>query len=559
MKEMLFNDILIADITEKTARYVEFKRGLNVVTSKDNHVGKSSLLKSLYYSLGAEVGFDNAWNKQTKLTAVRINVDDDEYRVVRFGKKYAIFKDNELVYMAESVTKELAPKLEEIFGFSIYLAEKGKDKHIIQAPPAFTFMPYYIDQDIGWSSMYKSFNNMDQFEIKERIKSIYFHLGLYNKWTIEKLGECDRLKDEIENLKKREANIRVTIENLLSDIQNLIIADNEYELEKQLLIPKEKIETLVNKAGNTRNQIQILQTKLHQHEYQLNVIHEYRKIKSPDKPAVNSINCCPKCGYQFDDEIYSLVRSNYNQSNEEYLVRQIELIINSIKEDLRIKENNYIEIITELQKQEKAYDESQDAYEAYIKHRGLRETVKKYQSELENNILAQHDKESEIKRIKKDLKKIDGQKEIEAQYIEFVKLNIIKLNAWDHSFEGKIKLLKPISAQGSLESKIVLSQYIGLFQTMESIKSPVIRFPFVVDSPRGQEASSASSTDILKMISEIKSLPQIIVATVDYEKYMDTKKARIIRLNIQRKLLNKSTYSRKFSEIEALYNLLCDE
>lgn len=156
MKEMLFKDILIADITEKTARYVEFKRGLNVVTSKDNHVGKSSLLKSLYYSLGAEVGFDNAWNKQTKLTAVRINVDNDEYRVVRFGKKYAIFKDNELVYMAESVTKELAPKLEEIFGFSIYLAEKGKDKHIIQAPPAFTFMPYYIDQDIGWSSMYKS-------------------------------------------------------------------------------------------------------------------------------------------------------------------------------------------------------------------------------------------------------------------------------------------------------------------------------------------------------------------------------------------------------------------
>lgn len=157
------------------------------------------------------------------------------------------------------------------------------------------------------------------------------------------------------------------------------------------------------------------------------------------------------------------------------------------------------------------------------------------------------------------MKKIDGQKEIETQYIEFVKLNIIKLNAWDHSFEGKIKLLKPISAQGSLESKIVLSQYIGLFQTMESIKSPVIRFPFVVDSPRGQEASSASSTDILKMISEIKSLPQIIVATVDYEKYMDTRKARIIRLNIQRKLLNKSTYSRKSSEIEALYNLLCDE
>ena len=43
----------------------------------------------------------------------------------------------------------------------------------------------------------------------------------------------------------------------------------------------------------------------------------------------------------------------------------------------------------------------------------------------------------------------------------------------------------------------------------------------------------------------------------DYQKL--SKKARIIKLKVQRKLLNKSTYSRKSSEIEALYNLLCNE
>lgn len=46
MKEVYFKQIMIADLQNKTARVQPFEKGLNVVTSIDNHVGKSSLLKS---------------------------------------------------------------------------------------------------------------------------------------------------------------------------------------------------------------------------------------------------------------------------------------------------------------------------------------------------------------------------------------------------------------------------------------------------------------------------------------------------------------------------------
>ena len=243
------------------------------------------------------------------------------------------------------------------------------------------------------------------------------------------------------------------------------------------------------------------------------IIKEYQKIKVPEESDKKSLHTCPRCGYEFDDEIYSLVRSSYNQSNEEYLLQQIELIIASIRTELQKQEQEYVRLMSELREQEQAYDESQDAYDAYIWHRGLRETVRKYQVELAENIVAQRDKEDEIKEINKALRKIEGKKDIEASYIDHVKGNIIRLNAWDASFEGKIKLLTPITAQGSLEGKIVLSQYIGLFQTMDGIQSSVIRFPFVVDSPRGNEASDASSRDILNMIAGIRSLPQIILVS----------------------------------------------
>ena len=559
MSSMYFKDILIADIDKLTARFVEFQSGLNVVTSADNHVGKSSLVKSLYHALGAEVKFDNTWSKSTKVTAVRVVVNDSEYRFVRFARKFAIFQGDKLIFMTGSVTKGLAPKLEELFDFSIYLAEKNDAKKIIQAPPAFTFMPYYIDQDIGWSGLYESFLSLDQFEKKERIKSVYFHLGLYTKWTIEKMGERDRLKDAIAELQKREKEIRVTLKALLDEIQNLIIADNEEELEKHLTVPKDRIAALVDAAGKVRNRIQELQITLQQHEYQLTIIKEYQKMKIPEEAEKKSLHTCPRCGYAFDDEIYTLVRSSYNHSNEEYLLQQIELIIESIKAELQKQEQEYVRLMAELREQEKAYDESQDAYDAYIRHRGLRETVRKYQMELAENVINQRDKEDEIKKINKALRKIEGKKDIEASYVDHVKENIIRLNAWDASFEGKIKLLTPITAQGSLEGKIVLSQYIGLFQTMDGIQSSVIRFPFVVDSPRGNEASDASSRDILNMISGIQSLPQIILATVDYDKYKVNEDAKVIRLTHMRKLLDETTYAERQGEIESLYGLLCGE
>ncbi len=140
MKRVEFNDILIADIERHTARYVTFDSGLNVVTSNDNH-----MVKSLYHTLGADVEFDRPWDLSSKVMAVRMSVDDKVYRIVRQGGSLAVFDEGQLVLLTNSITKKLAPKLAEIYDFSVYLTEKSDDKKVVFAPPAFTYMPYYID------------------------------------------------------------------------------------------------------------------------------------------------------------------------------------------------------------------------------------------------------------------------------------------------------------------------------------------------------------------------------------------------------------------------------
>ena len=82
MKELFFNSILIADISKKTAKLQVFSKGFNVITSSDNHVGKSSLIKSLYYALGAEIEFDSTWDKNSKIYIVNFEVDKKKYKNV---------------------------------------------------------------------------------------------------------------------------------------------------------------------------------------------------------------------------------------------------------------------------------------------------------------------------------------------------------------------------------------------------------------------------------------------------------------------------------------------
>lgn len=559
MKEMYFDNILIADIVEKTAHFHKFEKRFNVVTSQDNHVGKSSLLKSLYFAMGAEVDFDNVWNKNTKLYVVEFYIDEIKFCVARWQKAFALFRETELILTTKSVSRDLARKFEKIFSFAVYIANKKTNK-IELAPPAFTFMPYYIDQDRGWSGLYESFSNIDQYKKSDRIKSLYYHLGIYTRSTVELMAKRDTLKDKIEQLKAEEEKSRITIESLYAEIQNLLPADSIEELEKNLIIPKERISLLVSRIGETRNKIQSLETALYQHEYQLEVIQEYRKIKNgvSVREDRDRIHICPKCGYSFDEEVYSIVRSNYNLQNEDYMYKQIEQIISSIASELEKYKENYVSLMDELKQQEQAYDEKQDSYEVYLRQRGLQDSVRHFTEQLGENVYEQEEHGKEIKEIDKELRKLPNKKEVEENYIENVRLNIIKLDAWNSAYEGNIKLLKPIKAQGTLENKIILAQMIGLFQTMQYFRTNTILFPLVVDSPRAKEASHTSSKDILKLIFEMDNLPQVILATMDYSDFENEIKirAKVTVLSEKRKLLNGDTYREYQSAIEELQELL---
>ena len=65
--------------------------------------------------MGAEVDFDNVWNKNNKIYVVEFYVDKIKYRVARWQKAFALFRGAELILTTKSVSRDLAKEFEKIF------------------------------------------------------------------------------------------------------------------------------------------------------------------------------------------------------------------------------------------------------------------------------------------------------------------------------------------------------------------------------------------------------------------------------------------------------------
>lgn len=561
---MIFSKILIADLNTKTAKLINFIKGINVITSEENHVGKSSLVKSLYHSLGAEVGFDEMWDKKSKLYITEIIINNDIYKFVRHNGKFAVLKNDNIELITDSISVELAKYYEFILNFSVYLPNKNTGKHEL-APPVFTFLPYYIDQDTGWGmEPYTSFQYLDQYNKRDRQTSLYYHLGVYNKDYIDLLAKIDKNKNEISTIDIKINEIKTPLAILQKEASYLIQSENISDFDSSFVISKEALEEIIKDVSISRDKIQKLESQLIQYSRQKNTIMEYNKIRKSNKLPVDNnqyIPACPKCGYIMSEEIYKIVQNQYAIANEDFIFNQIEYLIKKVDEQLKIEKDNYVILVKKLKKEEEKIQNQENKFEIYTKLKGLNSTIKHLEGEYNKLAGRKIYLENENKDLEREKRKISDKKLVDAKYEENLHSDLNSLGAWNYTFGKKSKISKPLKAQGTLSSKIILSQYTALYKTMNSLSIDSIpRFPFVIDSPRTKEASKLSSKEILDLILNIESLPQTIIVTVDFKDYVnpefDNTNINIVTLTEQFELLNKHDYESYSLDINNMYNLL---
>jgi len=161
MRKFVLEEMLLMSMREQAAKRIKFHPDTTIIVGA-NDTGKSSLLKSIYWTFGAQPPDVNEdWKKARVTSLVKFTVDGTRYYILRSENVFGLFDSKQqLIGTYTSVTKQLGPKLAELFDFKITLTNKQGEEII--PPPAYFFLPFYIDQDDSWHENWSSFENLRQ-------------------------------------------------------------------------------------------------------------------------------------------------------------------------------------------------------------------------------------------------------------------------------------------------------------------------------------------------------------------------------------------------------------
>jgi DNA repair ATPase RecN len=205
---------------KKTARTIKFHPSVTVIKGQ-NDTGKSCLVRSLYYSLGAETHQQPTWLEDNVCYLLDFKIDNVKYSILRAEETFGLFdSDKKLIGTYRSVTNELTPKLAELFDYKIQLFDNKKGSSVIP-PPAYIYSFFYIDQDSSWNKKFNSFDRLHQLSNWQQPITEYVTGVKPNKYFEEKIAseKLKKQKSEIEN----ELKIQEHVFNKLRDIKGEIV------------------------------------------------------------------------------------------------------------------------------------------------------------------------------------------------------------------------------------------------------------------------------------------------------------------------------------------------
>lgn len=204
MKSLKFQTLVLLSRKEKAARRIEFDQQATLILG-ENDTGKSSLIKAIYATFGADAAVVHRdWKALGVASMVVFTVDDLPYKLLRSSDIFALFDaTGSKLWSVSGITSNLAPQLADLLG--IELRMQSRDGEFVIPPPAYFFAPFYVDQDAGWQRNWSSFSGMQQFE-QFRPSLALFHTGVRpNEYYAAQAAkiEADRAKAEL--AKERDA------------------------------------------------------------------------------------------------------------------------------------------------------------------------------------------------------------------------------------------------------------------------------------------------------------------------------------------------------------------
>lgn len=195
---MILTKLVILDRTDKEANVFVFSDKANIITSDDSYVGKSCLLKSMFYAMGFPIRvIQNGWILKNKLFKLYYIHDNKEGFIIRSGDTYWVDNVSEALS-----TMEYSKWLLQKYNLNIRLPLKD-NVDIRTVYPSAIILPFYVDQDVSWSAIpYKNVaNDLSQYASSVIPSALFEYLfGISTNVIMDKKQERLYLSNEKNSL-----------------------------------------------------------------------------------------------------------------------------------------------------------------------------------------------------------------------------------------------------------------------------------------------------------------------------------------------------------------------
>lgn len=568
MRNLQFQRLVLISDSKKLANQFEFPKRLNLVTGNDNSIGKSTLVKNLFWALGCDPEFDEEWKTNDIKAILYFTVDNLLYIASRYHDSIIFGQVGSQLKKYPKITGEYSQTFSDIVNFDLKLASRSDNLEC--PPPAYYFLPFYIDQKRSWSQPWNSFDKLMQFTGFKRPLISYFcgytkseHFAMQEEIFVQKAI----MKEANKQIERISSAIEI-IEDISNNKSAMVLSEDELnsvqtEIESELQSFLERQTCLFDTQMQINSEVYDLDK---QYGIALNSIRELEKDYAFAVEYIPEDELeCPMCGTKHDNSLLSRAGILTDRSileEEASLIKnslhQKKVVLGNLQEELqnvrseinRINEK-YVtspsEITNPNQSMQTAIHSialknvSHNVSEIIVSHESRSKRAEKTQKEIksdQNKLLSKQEKE-----------------ELNTYFFKNLEKNIETLSATGinlHGVKTPMDFKKLLGGGAAEATRGVLAYQLAILKQIEFASNCTIA-PFVIDTPNQHEQAAANYLKIINLLkSNLSSQYQVILCGMDHIALDELKKdCHIIKLD-QDKLLKSSQYE----ILRAEYNLI---
>jgi len=549
MKKLIFQELIIASDSERSAEVFRFGPKKNLILGQKNKVGKTSLSTSLLWAFGCKPKFPPQWAKLYIRTLITFEVDGKKYSIMRTQKSIAL-KSGERTEFFEKIGGDFSKRLSKILDSRAYLKPQSS-KYYFPAIPSALFLSSFIHSDTGWGEIYKSFEDLMMYNNSERKYLTEYLIGIRGEDFFKPRKERSKLEDVIE---KSEIKIE-QYELVLSNVRNVTSRDDitvndshiDFLLEDRSFYVSNLMEAKKEKYDISK-QIQLINKA----EHDLFLDYQF---------ATNNIDerlvTCPTCGVIHENDIvnrFSLLdeREKLKESRAE-----LEDDLSSLNIQIKKVKTKVDQLSARIAIEEKVAN-LPPSLDEFVAKSGTIKMFEPVFSELigvENKLIDDSNKELEMFPKFRSTKVFKEQtKKIKEEFASALIDTLHEINVFDAN-ESDI-LDRPydkIHVSGSDISRMTLAYY----KTLNDFKRKYcdcVQLPIVIDSPMQQEQDDDNIETVSSFIGQWNE-QQLLLFGRDYPEYESLKLekgTKVINLERDRRILSQDRYNQLINRFQNL-------